>query len=45
MKGSRRKMNETRYLLSGKNKAILLKSVKEVKENKALIQKELFSDD
>ena len=45
MKEARRKKGETHYLLSGKNKAILLKSVKDVKENKPLIQKELFSED
>ncbi|GEM53955.1 hypothetical protein [Flavobacterium branchiophilum] len=45
MKEARKKKSETRYLLSGKNKAILLKSVKDVKENKALIQKELFPED
>lgn len=44
MKEARKKKSETHYLLSGKNKAILLQSVKDVKENKALIQKELFPD-
>ena len=34
-------LNETNYLLSGKNRAILLNSVEEVKNNK-IIQKELL---
>ena len=34
-------LNETNYLLSGKNRAILLNSVAEVKNNK-IIQKELL---
>ena len=35
-------LNETNYLLSGKNRDILLNSVKDVRENKGLIQNELI---
>ena len=37
-------LNETNYLLSGKNRDILLNAVKDVKENKSLIQKELIEE-
>ncbi len=37
-------LNETNYLLSGKNRDILLNAVKDVKENKYLIQKELIEE-
>lgn len=35
-------LNETNYLLSGKNRDILLNSVKDVRENKGLIQNDLI---
>ncbi|MBP6424545.1 MAG: type II toxin-antitoxin system prevent-host-death family antitoxin [Flavobacterium sp.] len=35
-------LNETNYLLSGKNRDILLQSVKDIQENKSLVQKELI---
>ncbi|WP_395065249.1 type II toxin-antitoxin system Phd/YefM family antitoxin [Flavobacterium sp.] len=35
-------LNETNYLLSGKNREILLNSVKDVRENKGLIQNDLI---
>ena len=35
-------LNETNYLLSGKNRDILLNSIKDVRENKGLIQNELI---
>ncbi len=37
-------LNETNYLLSGKNRDILLNAVKDVNENKSLIQKELIEE-
>jgi antitoxin YefM len=37
-------LNETNYLLSGKNRDILLQSVKDVQENKSIIQKELIEE-
>jgi antitoxin YefM len=35
-------LNETNYLLSGKNREILLNSVKDVRENRGLIQNDLI---
>ncbi|WP_374505559.1 type II toxin-antitoxin system Phd/YefM family antitoxin [Flavobacterium sp.] len=37
-------LTETNYLLSGKNRNVLLQSVKDVQENKSLIQKELIEE-
>ena len=37
-------LNETNYLLSGKNRDILLQSVKDIQENKSLVQKELIEE-
>jgi antitoxin YefM len=37
-------LNETNYLLSGKNRAILLQSVKDVQENKSIIQNQLIEE-
>lgn len=37
-------LNETNYLLSGKNRDILLQSVKDIQENKSLVQNELIEE-
>jgi antitoxin YefM len=37
-------LNETNYLLSGKNRDILLQSAKDIQENKSLVQKELIEE-
>jgi antitoxin YefM len=37
-------LNETTYLLSGKNRDILLQSVKDIQENKSLVQNELIEE-
>ena len=37
-------LNETNYLLSGKNRDILLQSVKDIQENKSLVQKEIIEE-
>ncbi|MEY4011908.1 MAG: hypothetical protein RIT22_1032 [Bacteroidota bacterium] len=37
-------LNETNYLLSGKNRDILLQSVKDVQENKSIIQNQLIEE-
>ena len=37
-------LNETNYLLSGKNRDILLQSVKDIQANKSLVQKELIEE-
>ena len=37
-------LNETNYLLSRKNRDILLQSVKDIQENKSLVQKELIEE-
>ena len=37
-------LTETNYLLSGKNRNVLLHSVKDVQENKSLVQKELIEE-
>lgn len=37
-------LTETNYLLSGKNRNVLLQSVKDVQENKSLVQKELIEE-
>lgn len=37
-------LTETNYLLSGKNRNVLLQSLKDVQENKSLIQKELIEE-
>lgn len=37
-------LNETNYLLSGKNRDILLQSVQDIQANKSLVQKELIEE-
>ena len=37
-------LNETNYLLSGKNRDILLQSVKDVQENKSIVQNQLIEE-
>lgn len=37
-------LNETHYLLSGKNRDILLQSVKDVQENQSIIQNQLIEE-
>ena len=37
-------LNETNYLLSGKNRDILLQSVKDIQENKSLVQNALIEE-
>jgi antitoxin YefM len=37
-------LNETNYLLSGKNRDILLQSVKDFQENKSIIQNQLIEE-
>ncbi len=37
-------LNETNYLLSGKNRTVLLQSIKDIQENKSLVQKELIEE-
>ncbi|MEN9981719.1 MAG: hypothetical protein RL542_1506 [Bacteroidota bacterium] len=37
-------LNETNYLLSGKNRDILLQSVKDVQENQSIIQNQLIEE-
>jgi antitoxin YefM len=37
-------LNETNYLLSGKNRDVLLQSVKDVQKNKSIIQNQLIEE-
>ena len=37
-------LNETNYLLSGKNRDILLQSVKDVQENKSIVHNQLIEE-
>ncbi len=37
-------LNETNYLLSGKNRDILLQSVKDIQENQSIIQNQLIEE-
>lgn len=37
-------LNETNYLLSGKNRDILLQSVKDVQENKSIVKNQLIEE-